>query len=99
MTKLPGVVNGSLLVSLGAVVLLSVLQFGCPQAAKTAIDLTDAVCEVLSQDLQNEPDVVKFACTAIEKASGDQTDAGTPAKFIARVPKAQARAFAMQYCK
>ena|ERR1700690_44012 len=39
------------------------------QVATVGIDLTNAVCTVLSNDLQNEPGWIKYACNLINPIS------------------------------
>jgi hypothetical protein len=69
---------------------------GCTPGGKTAanvgIDLTDAVCKELDATLQDEPEWVKFTCSAVEAGSG------VAHTFVTKVRKTDAQKFAESHC-
>lgn len=78
----------------GAVVLAAVLS-GCGGAredVKAGLDVSDAVCTELEKAQQDEPEWVKFACTAVHVGNGlGQT-------FLAKVRREDAAQFASRHC-
>lgn len=79
---------------LGALVVLGVLSVlgmhGCtPQAAKTVLDISGAICEELAE--QDEPEWLKFTCSAVDVA-------GNVTPFLARVKREDAAEFRARRC-
>jgi hypothetical protein len=62
------------------------------QVAKVSLDVSNAVCDELAADLQDEPSYVKFTCQAIGVADG------LSHVFLAKVRKEDAGHFAARHC-
>lgn len=73
---------------------IGMVSCGSPaQTAKTVVDSNELACELLEESMQvAEPDWVKFECTAAHAAK--DIVGAPPKKFIVRVPRAKAQAFA-----